>query len=398
YFFILTQGKAIVVSQLEKLLKRKVNVESVEIKFPLLLKIHGIDIQGFGQVKDLEIKPDILSILMGKPALGEIKLISPRFHLEIKPKDQGAPEIILPTSQTQESQQQLQVSLKKKSQNFLVKEVKIKDGYIKITDWQVKETGLTITIIDLNINVKNLNLPLESGIIHFNLEASIPWQYQAYRGSIFSKGWIDFSKKNIEAKLNIEDIDGVYLLPYYGKNLSLDKLNIEKGKLSFLGDIKGVNNEVIANCHLELKELVFKQPEEEILVNSDIEKAKKIVATVLEVFRAVSGEIVLDFVIKTKLDKPRFNIESLRMAAEEKISKNQKSFFAGIKPVIELPKNFLIETFNIPKGALLATANMGVGLKKGVIDNVVEDYRNNSKTALEKAKHNIDLQDIKDTK
>jgi len=165
----------------------------------------------------------------------------------------------------------------------------------------------------------------------------------------------------MQATLKVEDIDGIYLYPYYSAWVDLEKARIEKAKLNFFSNIQGLNNDVIAQCRLELTDIVRRpRPPDE-----PQEKAARLTDAVLDKFRSLDeGKIVLEFPIKTKMDKPEFGFGEIKMAFEKKLAEST-SKDRGIKPqeVLTFPAKLVEGTF---KGATqLTTALIGGVISAG---------------------------------
>lgn len=334
YLFIALKGKNIILTKIEELTQRKASVGNFSVTPPLNLAIKNLNIEGLLKVENISISPSILFLLTGNIGLNRIVVIKPEITFEKKPAEavtktpSAAPE-------------------KKRALHLILKQLIIKDGKIDFVDHTVGPEGIKIIVKDINFNLTNLRAFPFSAITSFDLKARIPWQKGQEEGRFEAEGWINFFKKDMQATLKVEDIDGVYLYPYYSHWVDLEKARIEKAKLNFTSNINGLNNNVTAQCHLELTDIVRRpRPEGE-----PGEKAEKITDTVLDIFRALNqGKIVLDFTIRTKMDKPQFSFGDIKMAFEDKLAEGKKA--NGFKP----------------EDALLMPAKLIEGLFKGTTD------------------------------
>jgi hypothetical protein len=149
--------------------------------------------------------------------------------------------------------------------------------------------------------------------------------------------------------------------------VDLEKARIESAKLNFSSNIHGIDNKVTAECHLELTDIVRKpRPPEE-----NQEKAEKLADTVLDAFRAMNqGKIVLDFTIRTKMDRPEFGFGSIKMAVEDKLARARNG--SGVTPqnVMMLPGKLLEGATKgateFSKSVIDGTFAIGQGIKKSV--------------------------------
>jgi len=140
-------------------------------------------------------------------------------------------------------------------------------------------------------------------------------------GKVELSGWLDSFRKDIRATLKISGIDAVYLHPYYSYWLKdLDQARIEKARLNFTSEIQGLDNNVTANCHVELTDMVRKPLE----IGESEEKASRIPMLSWIGFKNMDqGKVELNFVIKTKMDSPQFGFNNFKMAFEDKIAKGR---------------------------------------------------------------------------
>jgi len=100
----------------------------------------------------------------------------------------------------------------------------------------------------------------------------------------------------------------------------LEKTRIESAKLNLTSNIKSVDNNLAAECHLELTDIVFKQRQEE-----EMSKADKIAQVVLGIFKALNqGKVIVNFTIKTRMTNPEFNFGYIKTAFEDKLREGRK--------------------------------------------------------------------------
>ncbi len=388
YTFLVLEGKVFIIDQLQALTQRKVSISYFDITAPLNLDIRGLEIEGLAKADAVFISPSVLHLLLGKIAFNEVRITRPRITYErILPKPQeptkeitknlnetlsgiretfDAPDIFSAISH-------LATSIKKQKQRkFIFKRIDIEDGKIDFTDRTVGKNGISITIQEINLFLTNFYLPPRQVISKFDLKGRIPWgsQNEQEMGKIEGSGWFNLFKKDITASVNIRDIDGVYLYPYYSKWVDLEKARIEKAKLFFKSDIHGVNNTIVAPCHLELTDIVFKprSPKEQA------EKAEKIAAKVIDIFKTLNqGKIVLDFTIKTKMSQPEFGFGNIKMAFEEKIAQGRGAGIT-VKSVAMLPGKIIEGTVksatDISKAVLGGSFAIANELRKAVVATV----------------------------
>lgn len=362
YIFVVFRGKAIMVKQLETLTHKKITIGYFGLTPPLHLEIKNLNIEGLAKVDSVFVSPNIISFLSGKIVLNSIRFIKPQLTYKKVPPQLSESDIstgfALPATVKPDKNRPLPVVFKR---------LKVKEGRLDFTDHTISPEGLNITIKDISCSLSNVYFYPRSAITNFELRGKIPWKEGAEEGKIELEGWLNLFKKDIQATLKIEDIDGLYLYPYYSKWVDLEKARIQKAKLNFTSDIQGLNNNVTANCHLELADIVFKPRASE----EEQEKAEKIASAVLDIFKALNqGKIVLDFTIRTKMDRPEFGFGNIKMAFEDKLSQAKKSEGFNPQDVLILPVKLIEGTVkaatDLSKAVINGTFAVGNEIKKSV--------------------------------
>jgi hypothetical protein len=330
YIFWATSGKDVVIRQIEDLTQGKATLGEFKIIPPFNnLIIKGLKIDGKGEADAVYISSGIIGFLTANIVLDEVRIIRPEFTYErFVPLEPPAPA---PAGQAVPKAKPKPAA---RALRMISKRISIKDGKLVFIDHTAGKDGITITVTDIELNARTMYIFPRSLVAKVDLKGSIPWQTGCEQGKIRLEGWIDFFKRDMQANLNIQDIDGIYLYPYYAQYVDLSKSNIEKAKLKFTGNIQGLKNNLTADCHLELSDLVFKpKPPQE-----PKEKEEKLAAVVLDIFKDINqGKIVLDFTIRTKMDNPVFGFSNIKTAVESKVTEHIESRRPKIKNIVTLP-------------------------------------------------------------
>ena len=358
------KGQSFIIKKLEEFTHKKVNIGSFNISLPLNLEIRKLNIEGLAEADSVFISPSIIGLMTGRIVFNSVRFINPKLTYE-----RLIAQSIEPAAATASVPSAVAKPKKKKPLSLVFKRLNIKGGRIDFIDRTVGEDGLKITLKDLDFNLTNLYVLPYSGVTTFELKGKIPWQKVREEGKIEVEGWLNFFKKNMEATLKIEDIDGIYLYPYYSNWVDLEKARIEKANLNFSSDIHGLNNNLTADCHLELTDIVRRpRPDDQ-----PQEKAEKITDAVLDIFRALNqGKIVLDFTIRTKMDKPEFGFGNIKMAFENKLTQARGGSGFKVQDVLLFPAKVLEETVknaaDVSKSLIEGVFAVGNELKKVITD------------------------------
>ena len=332
YLFIAIKGKEILSREIEGLSHKKVTIGSFVLTPSLKLEIKDLEIQGLAKLQFISVSPSITGLLRGKLILNQLTLLHPKFYLnkipaEITDTKVSTAVINPPVVNTPEVNKNISIP-------FGIVRFNIKDGEVTFIDQTVSSGSIKIIVKDINSTVKNLYLYPNPAITDFKLNAVIPWKDKEDQGRIELEGWLNSLKRDMRATLKINDIDAVYLYPYYSYWVDLDKARIDKAKLNFSSEIHGLNNNINLDCHLELTDMVRKPLE----IGEAEEKASKVTNVVLDRFKAIdNGKVELNFSIKTKMDSPQFGFDNFKMAFEEKIMKGRGSSGFKLQDTLRLP-------------------------------------------------------------
>lgn len=393
YFFVGIAGKDILAAKAKDMFGREVKVGSANLVFPLSIIVRDFEIPGMVNIREVFAGGGALDIFRRNVILSELRLNRVVVHIEKVKKEEPPkppePVVVAPdpaapaavetppveapasadapavTEQTQpEPAPAVKVEVNEqpsKSPRVTIRHFRVKDSTVIFTDKSVKSSKAKVTIENLNAHIENLAFPIdESNIVSFDVTGNMPWESngKVTQGRISATGWINLYKRDIQAKLEVKDIDGVSLYPYYDKWVDLEKARIQQAKLRFNSDITGTGGEVKAECHLELTDLVFRPKES----GEKEEKAHRIATVVLSMFNEMGGKVAVDFTFKTRMERPNFNLESIRAAVEDKLRK-ARAAESGDEGVVESAVTF-------PVKLLEGGVRSGAELSRALIDGV----------------------------
>jgi len=367
YLFLLIEGKALVVSQLENALRRKVRINYFGLHLPLKVEIRDLDIEGLVKIDQVLASPSLPGILSGKTVFNDLKVIYERTNAETPVASPSIPANIgaqaQQVSRPQVEQKDKSVSKQEKYLRLVIKRLDVEDGTVDFIDRTLPGEGIKIKVKDINLHLSNLYIYPRSAITKFELSGSIPWLKGQAEGRVEAKGWVNLYKKDIQAALNIKDIDGVYLYPYYAEWVDLAKARVQNAKLNLDSDITGKDNIILAKCHLELTDIVFQQRKEE-----EMSKSEKIAETILGIFKAMSkgSNIAVNFTVKTKMTNPEFDFGYIKTAVEDRLREGAPFYANSI--FVKIPLKLANKTANTATDLTHAAYNGTFGLAKVIKD------------------------------
>jgi len=365
YTFILLAAKTIIANKIQKATGLKTTVSGLIILPPLNIEIRGFEIAGLIKADRVHLAPSMRSLLFGKFAFNKIVIVNPevtyqRDPLPVEPvKDSRAPVM--------ENQSDPVAADTTQSKVFpvIIKSLKVYSGKLNFIDTTAASGKISVMVKDINFYITNLSTTGAKGVSNFDLNANLSWNTGEPDGKISLKGWVNFYKKDILATLKIENIDALVFYPYYSTWVDLEKARIDQAKLGFNCNIKGINNDIAADCHLELTDMVRKvrSPEE------PQQKAERLTDAVLDMFKSMNqGKVVLDFVLHTKMDRPEFGFANIKSAFEGKLMQARSS--AGLRPqdVLSWPGRWLKSGIksgtDLSNAAIDGVFDLGNGIKK----------------------------------
>jgi hypothetical protein len=292
--FIAFNGKNIVVAQIEKNLGVKASLESISLSLPFSVNLTKLEIGDLFKADKISVSPNLFSLFPGKIVLGNLTLVNPEINLVQEQdgrlnlpqfKQGGAPPEVIITG------------------------LVVQNGKLIFTDKKIDPNGFKTILSDVNVRVSKVMLPLASLSANFDLSTQVLTAQSRKIGQILLKGWIDFTRKNMDANLQIKDLDPVYFTPYFGDFISEKKLL--SGKLNLSSIFKAQNNDLGINTDFRLFGLVYAPqvpPEDGEAVEIDLKKKA------LDFFTDSKGNLDFKFKLKTKFDKPDITAEQLKKA------------------------------------------------------------------------------------
>ncbi len=328
HIFLNLLGKPILIRQLENLTHKKTTLRDFTVSPLLHLEIGGLNIEGLAKIERVSVSPSIPGFLTGKIIFNSLIFVRPELSFTKNPApvvDEGksSTDLILPSPVLSSAAEPKTIRVLP----LAFKRIKIEGGKIDFIDQSLSADGIKVTLKNIKCNISNLYFFHRPVISTFEFKGRIPWKQGEAQGRLELDGWLNYAKRDMRATLKISNIDAIYLYPYYSTWVDLDKARIEKAKLNFSSDINGLNNNVTAECRLELSDIVRKPLEP----GEAEDKASRITNKVLDMFKSMDeGKVELNFTIKTKMDSPRFGFGNLKMAFEDKIVKGRSAL--GFKP------------------------------------------------------------------
>ena len=357
YVVILQAAKTIIAYKIQKATGLKTTISRLSVLPLLNIEARGLEIAGLIKADRIYLVPSIRNLLFGKLAFNKIVIDGPEITYQRNPPVELVADSRAPVVEGQ-SEPVAPVITQSKSFPVIIKSLKVCSGKLNFIDATAASGKISVIIKDIDFHITNLFTFGTKDVSNLDLKGNLSWNTGEPDGKISLQGWVDLYKKDIQATLKIENIDAIVFYPYYSTWVNLEKAHIQKAKLNFNCDIKGVNNDVSADCHLELIDMVRKVrlPEE------PQQKAERVTDAVLDMLKSMDqGKVVLDFVLHTKMDQPEFGFANIKSAFEGKLMQARSS--AGLRP-----QDMLLW----PARMIQSGIKIGTDLSNAIIDGIFD--------------------------
>jgi uncharacterized protein involved in outer membrane biogenesis len=288
----------IVEQQIEQNLKLKASLGKISLSFPFTVILEKLEIGNLASIKRISLSPNLPALLFGKIVIHGLTIVEPVINLE----QSADGKLNLPV-----------LEQKGKPPAIYLTSLNLRNGKIIFTDKKVTPEGFQLIVNKLNIRVAKVALPVTSLATNFNISAELlSRQGQAF-GEITFNGWLDYLAKNMDAQLEVQNMDITELSVYYGNFISSRKLS--SARLDLTSTFKAKNNALQITTKLNLSNLVYAEPQEQQL-NLDLMK------NALDLFTDSKGNLNLEFNIDTLLDKPELSQEKIQKIILKAAAKN----------------------------------------------------------------------------
>ncbi|MFA4854243.1 MAG: DUF748 domain-containing protein [Candidatus Omnitrophota bacterium] len=291
----------IVEDQIQQNLKVKASLGKISLGLPFTITLEKLEIGSLASIRKVTFSPNLIGLLFGKVVIHGLTITDPVIYLERS----SSGKLNLPV-----------LEQKGKAPAIYLTSLKVRDAKIIFTDRLVSTPGYQVIVDKLNISVAKVSLPITSLATNFSLSARLSNPAGKPFGNIAFSGWLDFLAKDMDAKLEVKDLDVTNFAPYYGNLISSKK--VLSARLNFDSTFKAKNNALQIITDLNLSNLVYEKTEEQ-QVSLDLAK------NALDLFTDSDGNLHLVFNINTQLDNPGLSQEKLKSIILKAAMKNLSS-------------------------------------------------------------------------
>lgn len=327
-------ARKIITEQIEDNLKMKVSLGSVSITPPLSVNLVNLKIGDLFKADRISVTPNILGFFAGKIVLSGVTLINPVINIE----------------QSKEGKFNIpQFEASKGQPSVYITDFSLRNGKIVFIDKKIEARGFKVILSKINADISKAVLPVTSLKANFKFSADLLKEDEAKIGDIVFSGWVNFTPKDMDAKLDLRDLDITYFSPYYGEFLSRKKLL--SAKLNTQTEFNSRDNNLNILTDFRLSNMIYAADGDSGPEAHSLSLAKN----ALDFFTDQEGNLILEFEVNTKLDNPGLSIDELKKvilkAAVKNIARqNPEDLIKKVTDNIEQFKDFGKEMKRIFKG------------------------------------------------
>ena len=287
----------IVEDQIQQNLKVKATLSKITLSLPFTITLGKLEIGNLASIKKISFSPNLIALLFGKVVIHGLTITEPVINLE----QSADGKLNLPV-----------LEQKGPAPKIYLTSLKVQGGKVIFTDRKVSG-GYQVIVNKLDINVAKVALPITSLATNFSLSAQLSTPSGKPFGDIAFSGWLDYLAKDLDAKLEVKDLEVTNFAPYYGNFISNRKLL--SAKLNLGSTFKATNNALNIISDLNLSHLVYENNDAQQM---DLDLAKN----ALDLFTDTDGNLHLVFNIDTKLDNPALSQDKLKSIILKAAMKN----------------------------------------------------------------------------
>lgn len=300
FIFLSVKGKSLVISQMENILKPKVEIGSIKLNFPHTVELDQLKIEGFLETKQLLIEPSLIAFLSGNVGFSKIVLVEPVVTLERNINGEFNFANLIKEK-------------KGESKPVIIGELVVENGTVGFVDRKIRPEGFVSEIRKLNMKLSN---PLSP---RFKIDAEVLGSSKESPGLFSAEGWISWLRKDMDVDLKLSNLDGAHFSPYFQSFLSERRL--KSANVSSQVNLTARNNEIDGKCHLNIDNIAYKEQQQQESEAKEI-SIPGIISSVLGESQANTNQITLDLPIKGTLIPFKINLVKITGSIFTEILKN----------------------------------------------------------------------------
>jgi len=310
WVFINLKGKQLFIKKIKELTEKEVKIEELKFKPLLGVELRNLYTEGL-DLKLLTASINPFYLLSRRLAFNLVKIEEADIYLVKKDNIINIPlgftpsKVGLKKKEVSKKPLPLGVPLKKNiGINFLIKNLSFNKLRINFTD---EDFASSLT---LNGEVKKLNSSLSSDIF-FDITADLKIKEFFLPEDLTFKGFVNFKKKSMSARLKIKEIPYTAFAKYYPPFWKPENLGIEKANLAFEVYLKSMNNLLNIDILTQLLDWKFQETSEENI--------SSLVKIAIEFLKNSQGIPSFRYVMETEFDNLNIDFSDLKSQLQAQI-------------------------------------------------------------------------------
>ncbi|MFA5093028.1 MAG: DUF748 domain-containing protein [Candidatus Omnitrophota bacterium] len=289
----------IIEQQIEQNLKLKTSLRKVSLTLPFTITLEGLELGDLASIKKISLSPDLIGLIFGKIVIHGLNIVDPVINL-VQSADG---RLNLPV-----------LEQKGKPPAIYLTGFRVENGKIIFTDRKVIADGFQVIVNKLDVRVSKVVMPITSLAADFKVSAELINAKGNVFGGIIFDGWLDYLAKNMDARLEVKNLDLTNFSVYYGNFISNRKLS--QAMLDLVSTFKAKNNALEILTNFNLSKIIYANTQEEQLVDLNLVK------DALDFFIDANGNLKLEFKVDTALDNPSVSSDKLKSIILKAAAKN----------------------------------------------------------------------------
>ncbi|MFA5059206.1 MAG: DUF748 domain-containing protein [Candidatus Omnitrophota bacterium] len=301
FIFISINGKRLVETHLKEIFHRPVVIGSVYVSFPLTIHIKDLSVDDYFRVSSIAAAIDPFHFADKDVRLRKLILTEP--FIVIKKGESG---IVLGSPSDQKDNAATKIEpqeniVREDFSGLAIDQLLIREGKFNFVDTPSDPEGFSIALKDINLKASRVSFGPRATTTKFHFKAYVQNPHaSSSAGTIKGGGWVNWHKKDMDATLEVSNLDGKTFSHYYKDSFSKDVKSIF---IDATTRLISKNNEMNVKCQLKIRDLVFEPAGEKDSKSFSFEDM------LLSGMQSQNNEMTLNLNFKTKMDS--FKIDSI---------------------------------------------------------------------------------------
>lgn len=297
-------GVKLIQPQLQKLVGPGFTLTEINVRLTHL-SIKGIQYEGLHRkkrylwIEEANIYPAIFSLLKGPLRIRALTMRKASFSF-YRTRDGVFVGPWTASEKTEKKEREISDDPQRKEGepvSIKIDLLRIQKGVVDFEDMKTGEPPSQITLREIDLEMKDIQYPFTSARSPIELKGRLKGKTEK-DGEIYAKGWIDLKTTDMEASLNVREIEVKLFEPYYRKKVSAA---IDSGSMAMDTKITLKEKTIDAPGKLELTDLRIKEGEGTVFWIP----AK----TLISLLKKKGDRIEVSFHMKGNIEDPQFSLQ-----------------------------------------------------------------------------------------